>query len=42
MEEKKERTVDDDLAYIAKLRKENMPEYPKDKEGNLFENQDNS
>lgn len=42
MEEKKERTVDDDLAYIAELRKGNMPEYPKDREGKLFENQDNS
>lgn len=38
---KKDWTVDDDLAYIAELRKEMMPEYPKDKEGKLFENQDN-
>lgn len=38
---KKDWTVDDDLAYIAELRKEMMPEYPKDSEGKLFENQDN-
>lgn len=35
---KKDWTVDDDLAYIAELRKEKMPEYPKDSEGKEFEN----